>query len=359
MLIGVGCLLGAAANAAALVVGSPWALIATRLATGAALAWVYPPAMKVAAGWFRQRRGFALGVLVGALTLGKAMPHLVTAIFGAAWRTPIVFTSVAGGARRGCWRVTIVRDGPLLPADLAASTRGRVRPRVLGARRARWRRRLSRTHVGAVRDVGVGGGLRRRQPGGGGRRRAPAREAALVAFVAIGSGAARLHRGRTPGRRPGQGPRRPLGAGRLGRCAAWRRPLVFGRHPAWLYLLVAVWGFAVVADSAQFSALVSERAPADAIGTALTLQTSLGFLLTMVTIDVLPRVATLRRMAVREPGCLRSGPSRDGWRWGGSATLRDRGLGARGCRQSLGHGCGLRLRLTLDSGQSRQSVVAS
>ncbi len=53
LLIGVGCLLGAVANAAALAVGSPWALIATRLATGAALAWVYPPAMKVAAGWFR------------------------------------------------------------------------------------------------------------------------------------------------------------------------------------------------------------------------------------------------------------------------------------------------------------------
>ncbi|HJQ58161.1 MAG TPA: MFS transporter, partial [Vineibacter sp.] len=68
---------------------------------------------------------------------------------------------------------------------------------------------------------------------------------------------------------------------------------VFGRHPAWLFLLVAVWGFAVVADSAQFSALVSERAPADAIGTALTLQTSMGFLLTMVTIDVLPRVAAV------------------------------------------------------------------
>ena len=67
---------------------------------------------------------------------------------------------------------------------------------------------------------------------------------------------------------------------------------VYGRHPAWLYLLVVVWGCAVVADSAQFSALVSERAPIDAIGTALTLQTSLGFLLTMVTIDVLPRLAT-------------------------------------------------------------------
>jgi hypothetical protein len=53
---------------------------------------------------------------------------------------------------------------------------------------------------------------------------------------------------------------------------------------------VMIWGFAVVADSAQFSALVSEHAPSDQVGTALTFQTSLGFLLTMVTIDALPRV---------------------------------------------------------------------
>ena len=59
-----------------------------------------------------------------------------------------------------------------------------------------------------------------------------------------------------------------------------------------------VWGFAVVADSAQFSALVSEYAPSDHVGTALTLQTSLGFLLTLVTIELLPRVAEV-----------------SGWRW--------------------------------------------
>jgi MFS family permease len=99
-LMGVGCLAGAAANAAALAVVSPLALILTRVATGVSLAWVYPPAMKIVAGWFRLRRGFALGALVGALTLGKATPHLVTALFGGDWRTSMAFTSalaVAGG----------------------------------------------------------------------------------------------------------------------------------------------------------------------------------------------------------------------------------------------------------------------
>ena len=67
--------------------------------------------------------------------------------------------------------------------------------------------------------------------------------------------------------------------------------MVFGGSPFLLYALIMVWGFAVVADSAQFSALVSEHAPRDHVGTALTLQTSVGFLLTMVTIEALPRVA--------------------------------------------------------------------
>ena len=118
------------------------------------------------------------------------------------------------------------------------------------------------------------------------------RLAALVAFVAIGSGAlgcvmagrladvwGRAHIARTAMTASG--------------ACALAAGLVYGHHPGWLFLLVAIWGFTVVADSAQFSALVTEHAPADAVGTALTLQTSLGFLLTMVTIDAVPRVASV------------------------------------------------------------------
>ena len=73
-------------------------------------------------------------------------------------------------------------------------------------------------------------------------------------------------------------------------CAALTL-VVYGRAPWMLYVLIVVWGFSVVADSAQFSALVTEYAPRDHVGTALTLQTCAGFLLTMVTIELLPRVA--------------------------------------------------------------------
>jgi MFS family permease len=62
----------------------------------------------------------------------------------------------------------------------------------------------------------------------------------------------------------------------------------FGSHPITLVTLALIWGFAVVADSAQFSACVSELCHADLTGTALTLQTSLGFLLTLITIRLIP-----------------------------------------------------------------------
>jgi len=289
VLMTAGCLAGAIANAAALVVTSPAALIASRLATGAALAWVYPPAMKVAAGWFRHHRGFALGLLVGALTLGKAMPHLVTALFGAEWRTPMLVTSglaVAGAALT----LLVVRDGPLLPVrsrfDLGAVRRvfavREVRLATAGYLGHMWELYAMWAWVAAFATASLAAW----------GAATPARSAAAVAFVAIASGAVGCA---VAGRLADA-----LGKARVARLAlaasggcCLATTLVFGRHPAWLLLLVAVWGFAVVADSAQFSALVSERAPADAVGTALTLQTSMGFLLTMATIDALPRVAAV------------------------------------------------------------------
>jgi len=286
-LMTAGCLIGGLANAAVFVVSGPFGLLASRLATGAALAWVYPPAMKIAAGWFRARRGFALGVLVGALTLGKATPHLVTTIFGQAWQTPIVWTSLLAGAG-ALVALLVVRNGPLVPATAPFSLGavGRavavrdVRIVTLGYLGHMWELYAMWAWIAAFAAASLAAsGVA-----------SPAAHASFVAFVAIGSGA--------------------LGCALAGRVAdVWGKArvarqamlvsaacclataAVYGRHPAWLYLLVTVWGFSVVADSAQFSALVSERAPVDAIGTALTLQTSLGFLLTMVSIDLLPRLA--------------------------------------------------------------------
>ena len=81
---------------------------------------------------------------------------------------------------------------------------------------------------------------------------------------------------------------------------------------------VLLWGFFVVADSAQFSAMVAELAPPHAVGTALTLQTSLGFLLTMVTIQLVPVLVDAGGLARWPSRCspsgrLRGSPRSGGW----------------------------------------------
>jgi MFS family permease len=112
----------------------------------------------------------------------------------------------------------------------------------------------------------------------------------LAAFLAIGSGTAGCAVAGWLADR--------LGRARVAIWAMWTSAacaaltaIVFGGQPIVLFAVVMVWGFSVVADSAQFSALVSEHSPPDHVGTALTLQTCLGFLLTTVTIELLPRVA--------------------------------------------------------------------
>jgi MFS family permease len=112
----------------------------------------------------------------------------------------------------------------------------------------------------------------------------------IAAFVAIGSGALGCGLAGLLADRLGKARVAMWAMLVSGTCAALTLA-VYGRSPALLYLLVILWGFAVVADSAQFSALVSEHAPREHVGTALTLQTCAGFLLTIVTIELLPQVA--------------------------------------------------------------------
>jgi MFS family permease len=283
----LGCLAAAAANAALLVAPGALSVILLRLGTGAALACVYPPGMKLAAGWFRDNRGLALGILIGALTLGKAFPHLLTALYGQAWREPMLLTSALAVAG-GILVVGFVRDGPYVTATSPFDPRA-IR-RIVENRGARlatlgylghmwelyamwtWIAVLAAASFAAAGMIDAGA------------------SGSLVAFLAIGSG--------TLGCALAGWLADRLGRARVAIWAMWTSAacaaltaLVFGRHPVWFFLLAMIWGFAVVADSAQFSALVSEHAPPDHIGTALTLQTCLGFLLTMVTIELLPRLA--------------------------------------------------------------------
>ncbi|MEY4093454.1 MAG: hypothetical protein RLZZ53_653 [Acidobacteriota bacterium] len=287
VLMFIGSLVGAGANAALLIAPNGTTAIALRFVTGASLALVYPPAMKIAAGWFRDGRGFALGLLIGALTLGKAFPHLLSALFGADWQAPMLLASalaVAGGTLV----VLVVRDGPHVaptsPFDPHAirrvfASRG-ARLATLGYLGHMWELYAMWTWIAVFAWTSL--------TDWGGND--VAASGSLAAFLAIGSGAAGCVLAGFIADRVGKA-RVAMWAMIVSAACAALTVVVHGGPPVLLYALIMVWGFSVVADSAQFSALVSEHAPREHVGTALTIQVCLGFLLTMVTIEMLPWVA--------------------------------------------------------------------
>jgi MFS family permease len=283
----IGSIIGALANAAVLVAPGAAVVVGLRFLTGASLALVYPPGMKIAAGWFREGRGLALGILIGALTLGKAFPHLLTAVFSDGWRQPMLLVS-ALAAIGGTLVLVTVRDGPYVAATAPFDPQA-IR-NVLASRGARlatfgylghmWELYAMWTWVAVFAAASfAASGMSNASTAG-----------SIAAFLAIGSGAAGCVLAGYIADRIGKA-RVAMWAMIASAACAALTVVVFGGSPWLLYALIMVWGFAVVADSAQFSALVSEHAPRDHVGTALTLQTSVGFLLTMVTIEALPRLA--------------------------------------------------------------------
>jgi MFS family permease len=283
-LFAAGCVAGACFNAALVAAGTPATLIALRVATGASLACVYPPGMKVAAGWFEKRRGAALGIVIGALTVGSAFPHLLAALSAhVAWRTLMLWASslaLAGAASI----VLFVGDGPYVtrsaPFDPQAIARvfsyRPARLATLGYLGHMWELYAVWTWIAAFATASLGGTL-------------PQDGSALafltIASGAIGSAAAGFYADRIGKARVAAGAMIVSGA-----CATLSGVL-FGAPPILLAILAVVWGVSVVADSAQLSALVAEHSPRDHVGTALTVQTCCGFLLTMVSIRMVPEIA--------------------------------------------------------------------
>jgi MFS family permease len=287
-LFAVGCILGAIATAAITRVGGATEAILLRAATGAALAAVYPTGLKIAAGWFRERRGTALAVLVAALTVGQAFPHLLVSLTGSAsWRPQMLVTAalaVAGGAVV----LLFVREGPhAVPTesfDPHAAARvyrdPRTRFAVFGYLGHQWELYAMWTWIGTFAAASLAA-----------RGQADvSRAAAAAAFLGVGAGAAGCLAAGLAADRLGKARVAGIALRVSGGCAALAA-LVFGSHPALLYVFVAVWGTAVVADSAQFSALVADNSRPEYVGTALTVETCSGYLLTMLTIRLVPSLA--------------------------------------------------------------------
>ena len=284
-LFALGCLAGAACNAA--IAGAPTAgaIVALRFCTGAALAWVYPPGMKIAAGWFRERRGTALGVVVGAVGVGSAFPHLLAWLgSGLSWRLLVAASSVLAVA--GAAIIAFgVADGPHVSASspfdrhalrVVLRSRG-TRLAMLGYFGHMWELYALWTWIAAFAAAALG---------------AAAATGSAVAFVTIGAGAIGCVVGGLWADRWGKA--QVAGAAMLASAAcALASPAFYGAPLAALLVLTVIWGFTVVADSAQFSALVTEHTPRTHVGTALTLQTSAGFLLTMVSMRLVPPLVAI------------------------------------------------------------------
>lgn len=278
------CIAGLA-NAILLFEPGPTGAIAARFVTGAALAGIYPPAMKFVATWFKSGRGLAMGAVVGALTLGSAMPHLVRAGgAGVSWVTVIVASSLTCFAAAAIFGF-VLREGPYPFA------RTKVDPKQIGAilkdrpvmlanlgyfghmweLYAMWGWFLA--YVTAAQHAGL-----------------DLTNASLLTFAVIAAG--------TPGC--------ILGgwlADRIGRChttalmmaISGSGALLIGLTfdgPAWVFTLIAlIWGATVVADSAQFSAAVTELSDQSLVGSALAFQMGVGFVITILMIWLTPIVA--------------------------------------------------------------------
>jgi MFS family permease len=291
-LFAVCALAGAAANASLLTAGGLEAALVWRFLTGVALAGVYPPAMKMIATWFRVRRGLAVGTIVGALTVGKAVPYLVHAIPGAGM-TSVLLTASAGAVIAALLVWFGYRDGPYPFAPRPFSWRLVVD--VVGERR--WRLATG-GYLGHMLElysawtwlpVFIAASMAAHDPAAGAHG---ASVASAVAFFVLAIGGAGCVWGGLVADRRGRAWLVTTAMTISGACALVIG-LTFG-HSLWLLVPVAlVWGFFIIADSAQFSVLVTESVPAHAVGTALTLQTSLGFLLTAITIQLVPPLAAM------------------------------------------------------------------
>lgn len=282
-LILIGAVAAATVNLCILWVPQAAGVIGARLLTGFFLAIVYPPAMKLTSTWFQSQRGFALGVLIAAITVGSATPHLVNALGGLAWEVVVLCTS-ACAVLGGLVVAAFVREGPYpyprQPFQPLAAIRAFKTPAVfwvtLGYLGHMWELYAMWAwfavfyfyvlEQAAIINAGV--------------------LAALATFAVIGigglgcllAGQASDHYGRST-------------------TAYWSLVIsglmaaVIGfvtDHPLLVLGLGLIWGLSIVADSAQFSTLLTETAQAEYVGSILTIQLALGFLLTVPIIWLIP-----------------------------------------------------------------------
>ena len=286
-LFAVSAVLAAHTNLLVIPLDSTPAIISARFITGAFLGGVYPPAMKVISGWYTKGRGFALGTMVGALTIGSGSPHLLRSIFSDNWQAVIVGSSILAITGGAILRF-VVTDGPhdvngarFNPRYLlgALAERG-PRLALAGYLGHQWELYAMWAWIGSYMVYVIG----EKSLIGDSLDLASALTFLVFALGAVASsyaGAWSEKIGRTA-------------VSSIAMVISGGVAAVIGFMPPEMSILIVIlamiWGASVIADSAQFSTAMTELSDPAYRGTMLTFQTGVGFALTAVSIWLLPIV---------------------------------------------------------------------
>ncbi len=279
----VSIIVAASANSAlALWADSVWMILMLRGITGVCMAGIYPPAMKIMATWFLKRRGMAMGILIGALTVGSAIPHLIRGFsIDLPWRWTTHMASIL--ALFGCCIVIVaVKEGPnVFPAAkfnmrmaLENFRTRSLRLTCFGYFGHMWELYAMWTWIGGFLAASLQNSGSRLNP-------------SLATFAVIAVGAMGCYIGGLASDRWGRTIVTTISLLISGACAL-TIGFTFGYSPMITLLVAGLWGMTINADSAQFSTAITELAQPSYVGTALTIQTCIGFTLTMVSIWMIP-----------------------------------------------------------------------